>query len=125
MKKILALLLVVTSLISVSCTKRVEGILRENPNEITQKEALKLMDYFNGEFDKAQTLYQDGDKAGLKAYLKSPEWQLAERCHSKLLQVTPEIATNIRIAEMEFRFIEFVNGVIRMGIPLREVPEEF
>lgn len=125
MKKILALLLVVTSLISVSCTKRVEGILRENPNEITQKEALKLMDYFNGEFDKAQTLYHDGDKAGLEAYLKSQEWQLAERCHSKLLQVTPEIATNIRIAEMEFRFIEFVNGVIRMGIPLREVPEEF
>ena len=124
MKKILALLLIVASLASVSCTKRVEGILRENPDEITQQEALKLLYCFNKEFEKAQALYKDGDKAGLEAYFKTPEWQLAERCHSKLLQVTPEIATNIRVAEMEFKFIEFVNGVIRMGIPLRELPEE-
>lgn len=124
MKKLLSLLLIVVALASVSCTKRVEGILRENPADISRKEAVKLTDYFNEQFDEAQAIYKDGDKKRLEAFFKTPEWQLAERCHTKLLQLPPEISTELRIAEMEFRFIAFVNDVIKMGIPLRELPED-
>lgn len=124
MKKLLFLLLIVTSLLSTSCMKRVEGILREEPTEITKKEAVKLMNYYDEQFRQAQTLLKEGDKTQLAAFFKTPEWQLAEQCHSKLLQLPPELATELQIAQFESAFIDFVNETIRFGVPLRELPED-
>lgn len=124
MKKLLFLTMILTCLLSVSCTKRVEGILRENPKEVSMKEAGKLLDYYTVEFNKAQSLLEAGDTEALRAYLKSPEWQLAERCHTMLTQLPPELSTRLNIAAMQLDFIDFVNKVISQGIPLRELPEE-
>lgn len=124
MKKLLFLALIVTSLLSVSCTKRVEGILRENPSEISKKEAVKLRVYYEEQLSTAEALLKDEKIADLRDYLKSPEWALAERCHDKLLQLPPELATEMDIAGMETHFVRFVNDVIKKGIPLRTVEEE-
>ncbi|MBD5300311.1 MAG: hypothetical protein K2M71_11695 [Duncaniella sp.] len=124
MKKILLLFMIVASLATMSCTKRVEGILREQPDEISKKEAVKLLDCFNEQLTEAQTLLEKGDKRELELFLKSQEWELAERCHNKLIQLPPQLTTELRIGEMEINFVEFVNAVIKTGIPLRELPEQ-
>lgn len=116
--------MILTCLLSVSCTKRVEGILREKPEQVSEKEAVKLLDYFNTEFAKAQALLNEGDTDPLRAYFKTPEWQLAERCHTMLTQLTPELSTKLHIAALQLEFVDFVNEVIRKGIPLRQLPEE-
>ena len=123
MKKLLLLFMVVASLATMSCTKRVEGILRENPDEISRKEAVKLVNCFNEQFTQAQAMLEKGDKRELELFFKSPEWELAERCHSKLVQLPPQLTTELHIGELEVSFVDFVNAVIREGIPLREVPE--
>lgn len=124
MKKLLFLALIVTSLLSVSCTKRVEGILRENPSEISKKEAVKLRVYYEEQLSTAEALLKDEKISDLRTYFKSPEYDLAERCHDKLLQLPPELATEMNIAGMETHFVRFVNDVIKKGIPLRTVEEE-
>lgn len=124
MKKLLLLALVVTSLLSVSCTKRVEGILRENPAEISRKEAVKIKVYYEEQLATAEALLKDNDDKALAKYLKSPEWALAEGCHTKLTQLPPELATELNIAALETNFVRFVNDVIKKGIPLREIEEE-
>lgn len=116
--------MIVASLATMSCTKRVEGILRENPDEISKKEAVKLLDCFNEQFAEAQTLLEKGDKHELELFFKTPAWVLAERCHSKLIQLPPQLTTELHIGEMEVRFVDFVNAVIREGIPLRKLPEQ-
>ena len=116
--------MIVASLATMSCTKRVEGILREQPDEISKKEAVKLLDCFNEQLMEAQTLLEKGDKRELELFLKSQEWELAERCHNKLIQLPPQLTTELRIGEMEINFVEFVNAVIKTGIPLRELPEQ-
>lgn len=124
MKKLLFLALIVTSMLSVSCTKRVEGILRENPSEISKKEAVKLRVYYEEQLSTAEALLKDEKISDLRTYFKSPEWALAECCHDKLLQLPPELATEMNIAGMETHFVRFVNDVIKKGIPLRTVEEE-
>lgn len=124
MKKLLFLSIILSCLLSVSCTKRVEGILREEPTEISQDEAVKLLDYFNGQFTHAQTLLNEGKTDELRRYFKSPDWAKAEACHAKLTQLPPELTTRLNIAQTELKFVEFVNEVIKKGIPLRELPEE-
>lgn len=124
MKKLLFLTLILSSLMSVSCMKRIEGILREQPSEISKKEAVKLMNYYNGQLSVAESLLKEDKIEDLSTYLKSPEWALAEGCHTKLTQLPPELATEMNIAVMEGHFIEFVNQVIKKGIPLREIEED-
>ncbi len=124
MKKLLLLTLVLTSLLTISCTKRVEGILREAPTEISTQEAQKLMKYYNSQLSTAETLLKEDKISELSTFFKTPEWALAERCNTKLSQLPPELATKMRIAEMQLHFIDFVNRVIEKGIPLRELPEE-
>lgn len=46
MKKLLFSVLIAASVVSVSCMKRVEGILREEPAEISKKEAVKIRSYY-------------------------------------------------------------------------------
>lgn len=124
MKKLLLIALLISTLFTVSCTKRVEGILREDPTEISQKEAVRLLDYYNSQFTHAQSLLKDNKIDDLRTYLKSPEWAKAEACHTKLTQLPPDLSTRLHIANMQLTFIDFVNEVIKKGIPLRELPEE-
>ncbi|WP_304487481.1 hypothetical protein [Duncaniella muris] len=124
MKKLLFSVLIAASVVSVSCMKRVEGILREEPAEISKKEAVKIRSYYEEQLATAEALLNDGKTAELEAYLKGPDWALAERCHSKLTQLPPELATEMNIAGLEMNFVAFVNKVIEKGIPLREVEEE-
>ncbi len=69
MKKLLFSVLIAASVVSVSCTKRVEGILREEPAEISKKEAVKIRSY-----------YEDGGVCAVSARTKGgsgaprPRW---------------------------------------------------
>lgn len=124
MKKLLLLALAVASLLTVSsCTKRVEGILREQPDEISREEAVKLIHYYDEQLATAESLLNENKTPDLAKFFKSPEWAKAEACHSKLILLPPELATDLHINQLELHFIEFVNKVIDAGIPLREVEE--
>lgn len=122
-KKLLFIGIILGSVLTVSCTKRVEGILREEPTEISKTEAEKLLDYYNGQFAHAQALLKGNRTDELRTYFKSPDWVKAEACRTKLTQLPPELTTELKIAQMELSFIDFVNEVIKKGIPLREVEE--
>ena len=82
------------------------------------------MKYYNSQLSTAETLLKEDKISELSTFFKTPEWALAERCNTKLSQLPPELATKMRIAEMQLHFIDFVNRVIEKGIPLRELPEE-